>query len=372
MKTFFSPSASLEDFAALLAEIDRQNHGTLIVFAGDANQWPETEISQLLRSADTPVFGGIFPQIAFNDGSFEQGAVIMALAERPDCALVTGMSEVEANYEDQILAQVDHWDSASEPGTLMVLVDGLARRISALVQDLFYVFGLESNFIGGGAGSLSFEQRTCILTPQGLLADAAVIIKLPRPSSIGVTHGWTSISEVMEVTEADRNVIKSINWQPAFEVYKRIVDEHSRGDLQQAHFFDTAKSYPLGMLKLGAEMVVRDPLMVSGAGELVCVGEVPRGALVRVLKGSSESLLTAASQARACIDADGKTAGGPLMLFDCISRVLFLGPDIHREMALLSCGEPVFGAFTLGEIANNGQDYLEFLNKTTVLARIGP
>ena len=33
--------------------------------------------------------------------------------------------------------------------------------------------GLHRNFIGGGAGSLSFQQKPCLLTPQGLLENSA-------------------------------------------------------------------------------------------------------------------------------------------------------------------------------------------------------
>ncbi|NOR26157.1 MAG: hypothetical protein GQ542_17575 [Desulforhopalus sp.] len=35
--------------------------------------------------------------------------------------------------------------------TLFVLVDGYATRISSLIEALFNIFGLELNFIGGGA-----------------------------------------------------------------------------------------------------------------------------------------------------------------------------------------------------------------------------
>lgn len=112
--------------------------------------------------------------------------------------------------------------------------------------------------------------------------------------------------------------------------------------------------------------------MTNESGHLVCVGEVPQGALVRVLNGTPQTLISAAKEARKCIDESAFPTSGELLLFDCISRVLFLGQDIEQELAAVGCGEPVVGAFTLGEIAKNGQDYLEFLNKTTVLARLEP
>jgi len=370
MKTYFTPSSNLSEFARVLAEADSEGHGMILIFGCDQNEWPTEDFNALMKNTDTPTFGGIFPAISRNEERHETGAVLIGLEERADTALITGMSNPEADYEQQLLDQIEQWDHASTETTLIVLVDGLARRISRLVEDLFFTFGLENNFVGGGAGSLSFEQKPCIITPSGLEVDVALIMKLPRASAIGVTHGWTAISEALEVTEADRNVIKTLNWKPAFEAYKAVVDAHSPSPMDKAAFFDTAKSYPLGLQKLDGEIVVRDPLLVQNESELVCVGEVPQGAFVRILNGNPDSLLEAAREARLLVSSSAAGADNQLLLFDCISRALFLGDGIDDELKALTQGEPSVGAFTLGEIANSGQDYLEFLNKTTVLARL--
>ena len=370
MKTYFTPSDQLGEFAQLLAEADSHGHGTILIFGCDQNQWPTDQFNALMQGTHTSVLGGIFPAVSRDAQRHEKGAVLIGLEERADTALITGMSSPEADYEQQLLDQIEQWDHASTETTLIVLVDGLARRISRLVEDLFFTFGLENNFVGGGAGSLSFEQKPCIVTPNGLEVDVALIMQLPRASAIGVTHGWTAISEALEVTEADRNVIKTLNWKPAFEAYKAVVDAHSPNPMEKAAFFDTAKSYPLGLQKLDGEIVVRDPLLVQNESELVCVGEVPQGAFVRILNGNPDSLLEAAREARLLVSSSAAGADNQLLLFDCISRALFLGDGIDDELKALTQGEPSVGAFTLGEIANSGQDYLEFLNKTTVLARL--
>lgn len=372
MKSLCTPSSHLSDLDELLGRADGQGYGLLMVLGCDQNQWPADELNALLTRLKTPVIGGIFPAIIINNQQHDNGAIVLGLEESPEIARVTGMSDPAANYEAQLLAQrVERWQDLGEQSTLLVLVDGLASRISALVEDLFFVFGLENNFVGGGAGSLSFEQQPCIISPLGLEADVAIVVRLPRASTIGVTHGWSSIGDAMEVTEAERNIIKTLNWQPAFEAYKSVVDTHSAVPIVRDAFFDTAKSYPLGLHKIGGAMVVRDPLMVQNENELICVGEVPQGAFVRVLNGNASSLLTAARQARQIVSPEPGNAEGQLLLFDCISRALFLGSAIGQELSALTRNETAFGAFTLGEIANNGKDYLEFLNKTTVLARIG-
>ena len=70
---------------------------------------------------------------------------------------------------------------------------------------------------------MSFEQKPCLFTNQGLIQDAAVLGLLNIESGIGVSHGWERISGPYRVTEVDRNVIKSLDWEPAFDVYRQVV-----------------------------------------------------------------------------------------------------------------------------------------------------
>jgi hypothetical protein len=47
---------------------------------------------------------------------------------------------------------------------------------------------------------------------------------------------------------------------------------------------------------------------------------------------------------------------------------LFLEKNFAYELEAVHDGQmPLIGALTLGEIANNGKDYLEFYNKTSVV-----
>jgi hypothetical protein len=62
-------------------------------------------------------------------------------------------------------------------------------------------------------------------------------------------------------------------------------------------------------------------------------------------------------------------SGGVALTIDCISRGLLLGEGLKAELEALTVpGLPQVGALTIGEIANNGFEFLEFHNKTTVLA----
>ncbi|GAB6057855.1 FIST signal transduction protein [Desulfonatronum parangueonense] len=370
MQVRLDTQGNVESLARIGAELlaDPAFKG-LMVLGCDANMWAAEEVSPCLSGFDKPVFGGLFPQIIHEQKNYETGTLLVGLPVVPDVAVLHGLSDPEADFDEQVEAIADQWDDGDlKNETLVVYVDGLSRRIAELVGALFNCFGLERNFIGGGAGSLSFVQKPCLLTPQGLLADAAVIVRLPMRSGIGVTHGWQPISESMKVTESDRNLIKTLDWRPAFEVYRELVEPHGGRTFREDNFFDIAKCYPFGINKLDSEVVVRDPLMVGPDGGLICVGEVPAGSFVRLLSGSPDSLIEAAGRARELAEKALPGGSGQAAFFiDCISRVLYLGDRIQDELANAAGNRPLFGALTLGEIANSGKDYLEFYNKTSVL-----
>ena len=124
---------------------------------------------------------------------------------------------------------------------------------------------------------------------------------------------------------------------------------------------------------VGTEKIVRDPVTLGTHGELICVGEVPEESYVDILSGNAASLIDAAGSAlRLSRDAfPVQAARRTTLLIDCISRVLFLEDEFQQELkAAFEEETPLFGALTLGEIANSGKDYLEFYNKTAVIAAL--
>jgi hypothetical protein len=348
----------------------------ILVFGCDENHWQPELLDATLQTAQVPILGGIFPQIIYRQRNYTQGFVLVGLNREIQWQQVDHLSEDAADYDLPLEECAERWDSIEGDATLMVLVDGLAARIAALIESLFVNFGLVHNFIGGGAGSLSFERKPCLLTPSGLVQDAALLIRLPLRSGVGVAHGWQPVSEPMKVTDSQRNQVYTLDGQAAFEQYRQRIEARSADRFGADNFFDIAKSYPLGVVKLGAEMIVRDPLMRTEDGKgMVCVGEVPEGCTVRLLNGTAEGLIAAAGQAdrlaQQSWQQQSESTPEAALFIDCISRVLFLGDRITEELEQVAPGLPVFGALTLGEIANTGRDYLEFYNKTAVLGLLG-
>ena len=368
MRIEFERQGTPAALGRLLTALDADpNVGGILVLACDENSFTPESINALLRGVHKPLFGGIFPQIVHGQEHLTQGIIAAGFPARPKIATIDHVSNLEQDF-DTVLMQAFPEVASDRAQCLFVFVDGFASRIGALIDALFNTFGLEINYLGGGCGSLSLLPKSCIISNRGLVQDGAVLALLDLPSGVGVAHGWQPVSAAYKVTESSGNIIHSLDWKPAYQVYREIVEAHSGQRFTADNFFSIAKAYPFGIAKLGTEMVVRDPLMTQG-NALVCVGEVLQGSFVRVLHGNQDSLLAAAAHAHTMArTALGSHPAQAELFIDCISRVLFLENRFTLELQAVQDGQlPLFGALTLGEIANSGKDYLDFYNKTAVV-----
>ncbi|MEL6842183.1 MAG: FIST N-terminal domain-containing protein [Bacteroidota bacterium] len=368
MKINLEESGSNEALISLLQQYDQDTSVEgIMILSCDANQLDPQQIDPQLYQLCKPVFGGVFPEIIHGRQKYERGSIVVGLSQEPQVNLITDLANPEHDLADIIDYQLPDLDGIE---TMFVMVDGLAERIGDLIRGIFEIVGQDLNIIGGGAGSLSFEQRPCIFTNEGMKEDCAQLVLTGIKSGIGVSHGWKSISGPYRVTKANGNTIEALDWQPAFDIYRKVVEAASSQTFGEGNFFDIAKGFPFGINKLGTEKVVRDPIILNEQGELVCVGEVAEGSYVDILQGNVASLVSAAQTAlERGLDEFPGVPEQPLHFFiDCISRVLFLEEEFSQELdAVYQEGCPMIGALTLGEIANSGKEYLEFYNKTAVI-----
>ncbi len=358
---------SVAGLSALLQQVaSSPRTKALMILACDANDFTPAQIDPLLRSCPLPVFGGIFPQIIAAGTNLSKGTLVVGMEHSVRCVRVDGLNDPDIDLDGAVAEAFAGIECKDK--TCFTFIDGLSSRIAALVEGLFNNLGLMPHYIGGGAGSLSFIAKPCLFTNSGLISAAAVIAVADVAIGIGVAHGWQPVTTSIKVTEAQGNRIISLNWEPAFSVYKDAVTEHSEANFDTTPFFDIAKAYPLGITKLDSELIVRDPIMTEG-DHIICVGEVPEGSYIYILNGNLKSLLKGAEAARdaAWKGMDSSDANKTIFFIDCISRVLFMEDEFYQELRVVSQGRPMFGALTLGEIANTGDDYLEFYNKTSVV-----
>lgn len=368
MLILFEQSSEISHLKNSLNKLmNNQSIQSIMILLGDKNEYDKNELDIFFTQINKTIWGGIFPQLIYEKVNYETGFILIGFEEQINVHTITNLSSTKIDYFDYF---EEKFADAPNFNTLNIFIDGFSKRISALVDGVFNLFGNSKNVLGGGAGSLSMKQAPCIICNNGLLEDSAVFAFLNYKSGIGVAHGWEKIKGPFRVTESDRNEIISIDWQPAFSIYQKEVEAHSGLKFDQDNFFSIAKAYPFGIKKLDAENIVRDPILKTDSDSLICVGEVPVGSFVDILTGNTKSLINASKTAfqRASNNYAGNNNKNCVFIIDCISRVLFLEDRIKDELTETYDDEIAHvGILTLGEIANSGKDYIEFYNKTIVV-----
>jgi hypothetical protein len=345
--------------------LDNDTQSILFLMA-DEERYLEKSLIPVLQKNKKPIIGGVFPELIFMGERKKRGVILLPLSFELNTQLFD-LSETPEDFLEQLeLVQKDSLDPSS---TLFVFTDALSDNKELFIESLFNFFGINPTYIGGGAGSLKFEPFPCIITNTGIFTNAAVIGWVNKKIALGVAHGWQPVSAPLKVTKVSKNQLISINWKPAFEVYKEIVESHSGMKFTADNFFHIAKSYPLGITKIEAEMVVRDPFKVTD-NILHLVDVINEGEYIEILHGNMDSLLAGASKAKeiAFSKLEDSMDKNSVFCIDCISRVLFMQNDFKKELEVIGCNVTVTGILTIGEIANSEESFLEIYNKTIVLA----
>jgi len=345
-------------------ELDNKIKSMLFLMA-DQDHYTNSELSPVLQKVKTPIIGGIFPELIFMGERKNKGVILLPLSFKLETQLFD-LGQTHENFLEQL--ELRYKEYINHSSTLFVFTDALGDNKVTFIESLFNYFGINPSYIGGGAGSLNFKSFPCIINNNGLYSNSAVIGWADKNIALGVAHGWQAISEPLKITKADKNNVAQINWKPAFEVYKKIVETHSGMKFTNENFFQIAKSYPLGIAKVDAEMVVRDPFMVSD-DVLHIVDTLAEGEYMRILHGNMDSLLTGAAKANEIAFLNRKDGMDQNSVFciDCISRVLFMEDAFKEELNLIGNNLDVNGILSIGEIANSGESFLEIYNKTIVI-----
>ena len=381
-------SGEINAFAHKLQKLVKEpSLKAVIVLVAENNEWTAEDIDPLVKDQRIPVLGGIYPNLLLGNKVLERGALLLGVTVQPHIALIPNLSAPQTDFEEVIdyaiggeydfEETITDFSSYSRIGafgqTTLVFFDGLSPGVSPFVEGLFNVLGVEENYIGGGAGSASLEKMPCLITPEGLLQDAAMLVGLNWHSGVGVAHGWEKAAGSYIVTEAEGSVVKTINWRPAAEVYCEAIAAESGKEISKENLLEHTASYPLGLIRLGGDYIVRDPYKVIG-DTVIFMGEVPSQSHVDLLYGKKEKLIEAAKAAQLKAKSSFPEECDPTASFvlNCISRQRFLQDDFKEELAAVQLDNiPVFGALTLGEIANTGGEHLELYNKATVVGIVG-
>jgi hypothetical protein len=351
----------------------------LIVFASG-----DYELSELLAgvrevAGDTPLIGCSTAGEIASSGAGDGGVVVMALGG-PGFSVATASASVEEHglREAGAVAAAAAAQVADKPHrVLLLLSDGLAGDQQEVVRGAYSVVGASVPLVGGCAGDDLRMVRTAQLHDGAVLSGSivAAAIGSDAPLGIGVEHGWRRVGEPMLVTDSAGTCVRTLDDEPALDVYLRRLGAPEQAHHDPAAFTRFALTHPLGLRRRSGEEV----RMVAGADfrdrSLSCIAAVPRGGLAWIMEGDERSVLEATDAAcRSAVAALGGDAPLGLLAFDCIARRGVLGEaGIRLEVERIRAhagGAPVGGFYTYGEIARSTAAG-GFHNQTLVVLAVG-
>lgn len=350
-----------------LEELSKDDAKGILLFVGEETPFDYNRLQPLLKTMDICVWGGIFAEVIYDGSPYKQGVVGCAFKSPVSIEVIKDLGKFKGDLSDDFILP--------DTRTFLIFNDGWAVNTSLLIETLYEKNFKEMAFIGGRAGSLVNSDQPCLFTGDDFFAGGAIIAAVEDFMSVGVDHGWQPISEPAIASNVDKTILRSINWEPAFEYYKRIVEQDAGVKLTASSFLDVAKSYPLGIVKYDTEIIMRVPVSVGEENSIILSGEMPENSVLVVTKGYPDKLIAAAGtvteQAKMAFESKMKIAPGKALIIDCLTRALFLEDRFDEELKIIAdkAGSDVFlfGVLSLGEIASTGDKYIELCNKTIVI-----
>ncbi|MDE2491417.1 MAG: FIST C-terminal domain-containing protein [Elusimicrobia bacterium] len=247
--------------------------------------------------------------------------------------------------------------SESLPGEglthVLVLSDGLGVNGSELVKGLTSALPAGVTVTGGLSGDGARFERTSVVwdgaAERGTVAAVGLYGDGLRVgyASLG---GWDPFGPERLITRSKGNVLYELDGQSALDLYKKYLGAHASG------LPATGLLFPLSLRANGADTgVVRTILSVDEKEKsMTFAGDVPEGALARLMKANFDRLIDGASgAAQKC--RDGRADAELALLISCVGRKMVLKQRVEEEVEgvrdVLGAGPALTGFYSYGEIS---------------------
>ncbi|WP_324757279.1 FIST signal transduction protein [Haloarcula sp. GH36] len=296
-----------------------------------------------------------------------------------DTAIASGLGEnIQGTVREAARALPDDVDYPYQ--SALVLHDGLSgigERLSLAIQRRL---GPHVGFAGGAASDNFRMESTPVFCGETVAEDALVLVLVSGEDRavISVDHGHEPISEPHEVTDVDGNLVRELDGEPAFEVWKDTVRDHVSEtfglDVDSFQLDAPQLQRLMGAYEFGIDQgdgyKIRWPRTAVGEnGSLRFAVDIPEGTVLRVMHGSPDSQIESAGRAasEAVELADGEIAGG--FVYDCACREIILQDEYPAAVDALAdvLDTPFAGFETYGELCMQMGQLSGFHNTTTVV-----
>jgi hypothetical protein len=236
---------------------------------------------------------------------------------------------------------------------VVLLGQGVQINGTALIQGMSRVLGPHVPLVGGLAGDAGAFVRTAVLDGAGVSSTRLVCAGLYGERlrvSHGVYGGWSAFGPARRITRANRNVLYSLDDEPALSMYKRYLGDYAK-DLPASGLL-----FPFSVVAANQadDGLLRTILSVDEAqGSITLAGEVQVGSSVRMMQAGTDALVQGAEQAAQSLVLGAGT--GLALMVSCVGRKLVMGGRVDEEIEAVSGvigqGATLAGFYSYGEIS---------------------
>lgn len=337
-----------------------------MILAGENSGLQVDKLRQELNKAGVTFCGGIFPKVINKNSCSDRGVVVKMLPVHNKPLIISTRQPLDENW----LAAQGFPLNDSEPVSYITWLSEPGIASNSFLKQLQQVLPHLSVISGGGAGYSTFEKKPCIFNNEGFYEQGALVIPVAMNCDICARHGFGRLYGPVLATRAESNLLAEINWEPACELYQKILKDKSDTQIDTANFYQDSKFYPFGIVKEGYEDIVRDPAALNEQQHISFFGEIPKNASLYILKSDRQPMIDAAAEAARKV---ASRQAREVLMICCVSRAFIMQEEYVQELqaieqAMQQQGNSatVEGVLSIGEVASLAKGTIEFFNKTVV------
>lgn len=349
------------------AYLTDQNVLSMMILMAENNRCDIDYIETLIKSSSKTIIGGKFPKIIYENKLYSDGIMFIPLKFKLK-TVCFDFNESDNHCYDKLNSVLNN--NTHQIKSMFMFFDALSVKKDAFVDCLFNFFGTTVKYVGSACGTSNFDSSNCVISNEGFTSNSGIFAISSEDIILGASHGFQPISKPYKVTDVENNVIKTLDWLPAFEVYEKIVTEHSNQNFIEGDFHNFSKLYPLGKTKIDGDYTIRYVMDKLGS-KIKCLDLVEVGEYVSVMNVHQEQMLKAANEALDCLQYTKNNFidnEDYIFCIDCALREMRLEDEFQKEIDIIAKKLPVYGVLSLGEIINCGDRVLEIYNNMIALA----
>ncbi|MDA8098888.1 MAG: FIST C-terminal domain-containing protein [Nitrospiraceae bacterium] len=367
-------SKAREQLAAWRSEHPEMGLLALVTEADREQEIPA--IQEACARLSLPVIGSVFPSVIFQSRFLRRGVNLFRFDAMPFHLLRSSADASGESWPESLGKDIACRVGESRGGALFLIFDQMVPNIATILDGLYLSLADRVRYLGVNAGSETFRPIPCLFDSTRIAQGGAIALLLDNHPGAVVEHCYQAPERLVSATATEGNRIITIDWRPAFEVYRETVRSEYGVVIDGSNFYQYAVHFPFGIVRAGNEIIVRIPVALQPDGSLFCVGEIPPNSVLTLLRAPEvDSVRTVDALVQGLKNLCGDPAGADILAFYCAGRKIHLGDRADWELAQLgnrSGAANVAGALSLGEIGHSLQwGYPLFHNGALVCCRWG-